>query len=131
MTRTRSRLLILAAAGTALAVVLVSLALRLRSGGEPDIKRPGEAEDKPLERARNLRARAADADAARSALQQVNAHLARNPEARPPALPPARRDELRRRLGLDPGELEELEARTFTLLDAHHLDLCFLLRDAA
>ena len=33
--------------------------------------------------------------------------------------------------GLDKEELEVVEARTFRPLDAHHLQMCFLLRDAS
>src|SRR5262249_55129275 len=34
------------------------------------------------------------------------------------------------RFGLDDDELKEVEATKFALLDAHHVDLCFDLRDA-
>src|SRR5205814_8729810 len=72
-----------------------------------------------------------DLQTCRFALQELNGYLTRHPDRRPAPPPAARRDGLRRELGLDAGDLEELDRETFTLLDGHHLDLCFLLRDAA
>src|SRR5262249_54257986 len=49
----------------------------------------------------------------------------------PPALDATRKEELRRQLDLNEGELAELESRSFTLLDGQYLELCLLLHDAA
>src|SRR5581483_7937450 len=38
---------------------------------------------------------------------------------------------LEQKAGLESGELKEVEATSFTPLDAHHLEMSFLLRDAA
>ncbi len=67
----------------------------------------------------------------RGAVQQLNAHLAQNPEQKPPALTEAERSLLTKGLGLEPEEVAEVESTSFTLLDAHHLDQCLLFDDAA
>jgi transglutaminase-like putative cysteine protease len=67
----------------------------------------------------------------RTAVQLLNDYLNRSPEDRPPALSDAERALLTSRFQLSPDELAEVESPTFTLLDAHHLEDCLLLRDAA
>lgn len=67
----------------------------------------------------------------RTAVQQTNAYLAKHPEEKPRPLTSAERELLTGPLGLDADELAEVESPAFTLLDGHHLDTCFLLRDAA
>jgi hypothetical protein len=128
---TSSRTLILAGCGAALVAVVVALALRLRSDDLGETKRDPGAEEKPLESARSILEQPADLDRCRAALGQVNAYLRSHPDEAPPKLDESRRQELQRDLGLNAGELDELDSRSFTLLDGHHLDLCFLLRDAA
>jgi hypothetical protein len=74
----------------------------------------------------------------RDALHLFNAHLARDADARATltkikeqrdrALPPG---QVRQRFGLDPEELEYVEATEFRPLDAHYLAQAFELRDAA
>lgn len=67
----------------------------------------------------------------RSVLQQYNAELARSSEQRPPVLTDAEQVFLREHFQLDDDEINEVASGTFTLLDAHHLDACFLLHDVA
>ncbi|HKB36705.1 MAG TPA: hypothetical protein VKD72_09640, partial [Gemmataceae bacterium] len=127
----RSLQLKLAVAGAILVVVLVAIYFRLSS----DIDDGREVNDsggveKPLERARNILQKDADLASCRSALQQVNAHLTEPDAKQPPTLSASQTAALRRQLELDEGELKELNIQRFTRLDAHHLELCLLLRDA-
>src|SRR5260370_9735201 len=126
-----SRTLILAGCGAALVAVVVALSLRLRSADPRDPKGVKLPEEKPLDSARTILKQSADLDRCRAALGQVTAHLRLHPDDALPKLDAGRRQALRQQLGLNDGELDELDSQTFTLLDGHHLDLCFLLRDAA
>lgn len=65
----------------------------------------------------------------RAAIKQVNAHLSQHPN--PTSLGDPERKVLSKRFGLNEDELAEVASPTFTLLDAHYLDQCFLFRDAA
>ncbi|MBY0524822.1 MAG: hypothetical protein K2R98_15565 [Gemmataceae bacterium] len=69
--------------------------------------------------------------ACRSAIQQLNSHLSRFPDQKPPTLSDGQRDQLRKDFQLDDDELNELSSTSYTQLDAHHLEQCFLLQDAA
>ena len=48
-----------------------------------------------------------------------------------PVLETGDADQLKAEFQLDPGELEEVRSKAFTLLDAHYLDACILLREAS
>jgi hypothetical protein len=77
-------------------------------------------------------AKEADLNTCRGTLDQLNTYLARHEdENKGAALSADERTRLRQRFGLTAEELAEVESRTFTRLDAHYLDLCLLLRDAA
>src|SRR5213596_887747 len=95
-------------------------------------KDPGGQRDDPLELARDFLSKSTDLNAARSALQQINRFVGDHPDQRPPALTAEQRALLAgSQVNLTPDELAEVESNSFTLLDGYHLDLCFLLRDAA
>lgn len=67
----------------------------------------------------------------RSAVTQLNSYLSRSPQAaRPAALVDAERGQLKQ-LNLDEDETGEVASLTFTLLDAQHMDQCFLFQEAA
>src|SRR5262249_12980840 len=118
-----------------LSFVLCPLSLLAGCGGtvttEQGTKRVVERRDDPLEAARQILAGSPDQAACATATQQLNAHLAAHPAKRAPALTAEQGDLLQNRFALDPGEMAELEATSYTLLDAHRLGLCFLLRDTA
>lgn len=72
-----------------------------------------------------------DLMALRTAIHDLNAYLAKHPDQAIPPLPAGDRDWLARFCLLDQGELNEVSNSSFTLLDAHFLDMCLLLHDAA
>jgi hypothetical protein len=90
----------------------------------------GRGEDS-LESPRQILTGSPDRGSCSTALQQLNGYLATHPDKRPPALTNDQKSLLMRRFGLDAGEITEVESPTFTLLDAPHLEFCFLLRDVA
>ena len=75
--------------------------------------------------------RSTDLAACRGALQQLNADLARRPHLKPPALGDQEQRFLREQLQCTDDEIDEIASNSFTLLDGHYLEQCFLLRDAA
>jgi hypothetical protein len=70
-----------------------------------------------------------DLPSLRRALQQLNTYLSRHPEEKPADVSVAERELLANRFKLEGAELHEISQSNFTALDAHHLELCFLLRD--
>jgi hypothetical protein len=115
------------------ALIVLTPILFFAFGTKPRSNMPGK--DKPnedrLESARQSLTKATDLDTCRSALTDFNAYLAKNETRRAQRLTEHQRAELRERFDLDANELAELDADTFTQLDGHYLDLCFLLHDAA
>jgi hypothetical protein len=87
------------------------------------------AEDSALDSAREILSKANSAQVCREAIHKLNSQLDRNPEH--PIQRLAHPELLQKRLGLEADELAEVNSGLFTLLDAHHLDLCLLLREAA
>jgi hypothetical protein len=65
----------------------------------------------------------------RKALQQLNTYIDRNPSKKPEPIQDP--EGLRKQLGLSSDEFAEVNSPTFTLLDAHYIDQCMMLRDAA
>src|SRR5262245_12086054 len=101
--------------GAAVAVVVLGLVL---AAGCNRTAKPGrggrtaEQVEDPLVAARDVLAKAKDLDAntCRSALQQINLHLAEHPEWKAPALTPEQRRLLTETFGLEPPELDEVES---------------------
>jgi hypothetical protein len=91
---------------------------------------PSEHEEIKLESSLSALKDQSDVSACRSALKQLNAALSRAPERKPRPLTPAREKFLREQVGLDPGEIQEVGAVNFTLLDGAYLEGRILLRDA-
>jgi len=60
----------------------------------------------------------------------LNSHFGQRNQ-RPAGLAAGQRERLQTLATLDPDELTEIDSGAFTTLDAHYLDCCFLLRDAA
>ncbi len=90
----------------------------------------GSSEDLLVSVRETLR-RGTDLNGCKGAVQQLNEHLNRHPDDRPPALSAAERELLTNRFGVETDELAEVENPAFTLLDAHYLEQCTFLRDIA
>jgi hypothetical protein len=117
------------------ALLGVLLALTLRNTTNKPTTDPGQPkaakEENHLAGVRATLAKQNDLATCKAVVAQLNAHLQGDPGSLPPQLPQKTKDDLRKQLGLDEGDLAELTSSTFTPLDAHHLESCFLLRDAA
>ena len=74
-----------------------------------------------------------DRNTCRNALQELNSQLRQRSVQVPASLTNEQRQLLsgEKQFNLSADDLAEVESVNFTVLDAHHLDLCFLLRDAA
>ena len=91
-------------------------------------RRPGSSDD-ILPAARETLQKETGYPSCRQALQQLNTYIDRNPAKRPEPVSDA--ETFRKQFGLTDGEFAEVNSSTFTLLDAHYVDSCMLLRDAA
>lgn len=89
------------------------------------------AEESELAEARDALAREPDLAACNLATVKINSHFNRNTEQRPPALSASEQAKLRDTFAVDPAEMAEAESASYTPLDAHYLDECLLMRDAA
>jgi hypothetical protein len=78
----------------------------------------------------DLLRRGADFESWRNYVQQLNRYLREHPNAQPRPLGEAQHGLLAKELGLDQKELTEVENSAFTPLDAHYLELAFVLRDS-
>jgi hypothetical protein len=94
-------------------------------------KASGTQTDEALDAARDILRKEVGLKAYRNAVQKLNTYFSRHPEQRPQPQSDAQRDLLVQTVGLEEDELAEVTSNTFTSLDAHYLDLCFLMRDAA
>jgi hypothetical protein len=86
--------------------------------------------DDILESARQLLAAPTDLNVCIGATQQVNSYLAQNPDRRAAPLTPAVREFLDKRCQASPEDMADVEATTFSTVDAMYLDFALLLRDA-
>jgi hypothetical protein len=86
--------------------------------------------EEALDSARQMLAGIPDRSDVSVAMQQVNAYLAHHPEHQSAPLPAEQRAQLEKQFRLDPGEVEEVASATCTLLDAQHVNMCLLFRDA-
>jgi hypothetical protein len=123
------------------AVVLVGLFLYLLLGGTAP-PTTNTKRDEPLnllEEARKGVAKETDYNTCRNALDQINIHYGKTPDEdkrlAPEYVAAARESQKVFAFSKDEKEkqeeLAELERSSYTLLDAHHLDQCFLFRDVA
>jgi hypothetical protein len=120
-----------AAIGLGILVIGVTLYLRVQSLGSRTPQNAARTvREDPLILAQGLLRQSSSLSTCRTALQQVNSHLAQHPDERLPSLSPAARAELAP-LNLTEEELAEIESPSFTLLDGLHLEQALLMRDAA
>jgi hypothetical protein len=118
-------------AGGCVVVLLGGFVYLLMGGSKPTTTSPGKAPEDPIAGALDSLARETDLNTCRNALTQFNAKFAKDQKDLPPTLDDQSRERLRKMLDLTDDELAEIYGYQFTLLDAHHLDQSFLLRDVA
>src|SRR5262249_15642219 len=112
-------------------LVLAALALGCGRPDPPVVVKKHNARVS-LDAAPRMLPKATDAAGFRSPLRLIDEHVAASEDQkRRLQLKPEQKARLRDLCGLDAAELEEVESVSFRPLDAHHLDLCFLLRDTA
>jgi len=113
-------------------VVLIGFAVSSKKGtvstSVTQPRRSGSSDD-ILPAAREMLQKETGYPSCRQALQQLNTYIHRNPAKKPE--PVSDTEVFRRQFGLTDGEFAEVNSSTFTLLDAHYVDSCMLLRDAA
>jgi hypothetical protein len=116
-----------------LAVGLVVLVLAVGKPSPPATQKGVETstEEGGLDSARQSLVKDADLTTCQAALNQINTALSEPGGPRPPTLGDGQAGALRKEAFLDAGEVEEISGGNFTRLDAHHLEACLLLRDAA
>jgi hypothetical protein len=113
---------------------LIAMTLLGGSSGEkkggPETK--AEADGNPLAAARTAlgKDRQPDLAVCRDALQSLNNHLSQGAESTRVEFSPEQEADLKRQYDLSDDDLREVRSGTFTSLDGHYLDRCFLFRDA-
>jgi hypothetical protein len=124
--------ILIVGAGVLVAVVLVALVLSSRKGNvssPPNPSRRAGPSDDILSAARETLQKESGYSSYRGALHQLNTYIDRNPAKKPEQA--ADPETFRKQFGLSEGEWGEVSSSNFTLLDAHYVDLCLLLRDGA
>src|SRR5207237_5994683 len=89
------------------------------------------ASEDVLESATEALYKATDLTSCKAAVQQLNTYLGRHADAKPQPLSAQEQARVEADFAVDREELAEINSTTFTALDAHYLEACFLLRDAA
>ncbi len=121
-----------AVAGILVAIFLLFVLFFRMPGGRSDKKEVSSGgQEEGLELAREALSKGGDENTCQTAVQQANNYFASPRAPRLPGLTAGQRDLLAGEFGLDPSALAEVDGGQFARLDAHHLELCFLLRDAA
>src|SRR5262245_23072114 len=125
------RMVIIAGGLLAIAIVIGIVMASRKDAAPPQVgvaRRQGSSED-ILPAVREIFQKGSGPVACRNAIQQLNTYLERNPDKKPEPL--ADPQAVRKQFGLGNDELAEINSGSFTLLDAHYIDFCQLLRDAA
>jgi hypothetical protein len=104
---------------------------RLPSGSQPPGTGSGTTETTSIEAIVGPLRKKSDLPTCRTVLQQANAHLSAAPAAMTYRLEDRDAAFLRKSLFLSDDELNEISSVSFTLLDSHHLEQCFVMHDAA
>jgi hypothetical protein len=132
-----NRLVVIILAAAVLAGFTGYLALKGISRPGPNVSpsttsapKGNTAGESALDSVRDALRKSADIEACRTAVQQLNLYLSQNPDKKLTSLSAAEQELLTHQFHLDADELAEVNRSSFTLLDGHHLEFCFLLRDA-
>jgi hypothetical protein len=129
--RTRNRYLLYGIGAAAVAVIGIGIVYSLRSPPPPVEKKDDSRQANTLESVKIGLAKTTDYGTCKNAIQQLNLYLSQYPERKASPLTDEQRKCLTEKCLGDPTEIAEIEGGAFTLLDAQHLDECFLFRDAA
>jgi hypothetical protein len=122
---------VIAAAAALVLGLLAYQVLHSRTGG-PSIKPPdlGRQTDSSIQSLLDLMRDSFDYEGFRAAVGQLNVYVENSASDKPPVVTTEERQVLLKQYLLDDDELAEVSHTTYTPLDAHYLDLRFLLRDA-
>lgn len=96
--------------------------------------RTSASTEESLEAVKETLRKESDYSSCQAAIQQINSYLSSRSHPQLGQLVAARKEERDKWAGpfdFDAGEKAEIDSATFTLLDVHHLDLCFLMRNVA
>src|SRR6266851_6706204 len=127
----RNRYLLYGIGAAAVALIGIGIIYSLRSPPPSVEKKDDSRQTDTLESVKSGLAKSTDSGTCKNAVQQLNSYLSQHPERKASALTAEQRKCLTEKCLGDPSEMAELEGASFTLLDAQHLDECFLFRDAA
>ncbi len=121
--------------GVACAVLLLGVFLYLLLGGPKPPTNGNQlstGDNNSLGPALKVLEKESDVDTCRSTLNKINSYYAQSQKQHPPTLGAEAAERLEKRFGLDrqAGDVAEIEGSSYTSLDAHYLDQCFLQRDA-
>jgi hypothetical protein len=115
----------------ACAVVLMGAFLYLWLGGtQPPPPPESGHQENMLAAARDALVKKDDYNTCRNALEQLNRHYAQTSKEHPSTLDKPSQEKLQKLCALEPDELAEISGDSYTRLDEHYLDQCFLMRDA-
>ncbi len=120
--------------GSGLLAIVVVIGIVMASRKDAPVPQVGVARrqgssDDILPAIREIFQKGSGSIACRNAVQQLNTYLERNPDKKPE--PSADPQTVRKQFRLGDDELAEINSASFTLLDAHYIDYCQLIRDAA
>jgi hypothetical protein len=114
-----------------LAGVVVAMLMQAPPRGSSDGKGGSKRQINELAAIRTALNKSDDLATCKDIISKLNAHLRQAPEHAVAPLSEADRARLQAEWQLTPEDIEEVASTSYTLLDAHHLATCFLLRDAA
>jgi hypothetical protein len=126
----RMKRIVLAVIGCVVIIGLTIGVISRTSTVIPDKPAQSKQTGSGLDAVRDALRRGADFEACRTAVQQLNSYLARNPGEGSTGLTEAQQKILTERYHLDSGEMTEVGSRVFTPLDTNYLESCFLLADS-
>ena len=126
----RMKRIVLIVVGCVIVIGLVIGVISRTTTVIPERAVPAKQSGSGLDPVRDALRRGADFEACRTAVQQLNSYLARNPGEGSTGLTDAQQKILTERFHLDSGEMTEVSSRVFTPLDTNYLESCFLLADS-
>jgi hypothetical protein len=118
-------------AGVVLCAIAIAVVFTMRAPQRTEKKSTELNSIDTLDSVRSGLANTTDFGTCKSAVQQLNLYFSQHPDAKPLGLSAEQRDRVTAQYLGDRKQVNEIEGGSFTLLDAHHLESCFLFHDAA